>query len=353
MTRPFELGPEELESQLDKMVDATFSDLQSQFLILPKKNLIEYADFQGGYEVLKGATDSFRTFSEETVWSALIRDSLALVVLRTILGVSPGEWADLAKTETRVDVSASVVRLLDVRVRLQRDLIQRLEREGLLHRRLSALVHVAVDYISRGAPEGARDTVHRLAKVDTSEGLRSLQHVAGQHVPYAVLLYERYLGRPFASYRDSVSEYVGDVMESAIEERLGRAQITFRKTKRAERVPGFKQAPDFFVPTEFAPSVIVEAKIAGDDGTARDKVTRILQLANIRDEKVRAGEHEFQVVACIDGRGFGIRRADMKQMLRATGGKVFTLATLDHLIPWTKLREFLPTSSPETERVPK
>lgn len=37
------------------------------------------------------------------------------------------------------------------------------------------------------------------------------------HIPYAVLLYEHYLGRPFASHRDGVSELVGDVMESAIE----------------------------------------------------------------------------------------------------------------------------------------
>ena len=63
-------------------------------------------------------------------------------------------------------------------------------------------------------------------------------HVAAAHVPYAVLLYERYLGRPFASHRDAVSELVGDVMESAIEECLSRARITFRKTKRAERMLG-------------------------------------------------------------------------------------------------------------------
>ena len=63
------------------------------------------------------------------------------------------------------------------------------------------------------------------------------------------------------SHRDSVSEMVGDVMESAIESRLSHARITFRKTRRAERVPGFEQAPDFFVPTEVAPAAIIEGKI--------------------------------------------------------------------------------------------
>ena len=52
----------------------------------------------------------------------------------------------------------------------------------------------------------------------------------------------------------------------------------FRKTKRAERVPGYDQAPDFFVPDEFNPSIVIEAKITGDDGTARDKVARIERL---------------------------------------------------------------------------
>jgi hypothetical protein len=48
-----------------------------------------------------------------------------------------------------------------------------------------------------------------------------------------MLLYERFLGRPFAGHRDSVSELVGDVMESAIEDVLSAAGISYRKTKRA------------------------------------------------------------------------------------------------------------------------
>ena len=67
--------------------------------------------------------------------------------------------------------------------------------------------------------------------------------------PYAMLLYERFLGRPFAGHRDSVSELVGDGLENAIEEQLAKAGISFRKTKRAERFPGFNQAPDFMVPS--------------------------------------------------------------------------------------------------------
>ena len=208
--------------------------------------------------------------------------------------------------------------------------------------RARAMVSVAIEHITRGAPPIAEDTVHRLGKVDTLGGLASVQHVANHHVPYVVLLYERYLGRPFASHRDSVSELVGDVMESAIEDHLARRKISFRKTRRAERIADFEQAPDFFVPTEYAPEVIIEAKITGNDGTARDKVARILRLANMRDERQRDGRPTFEVVACVDGRGFGVRRQDMRDMLKATRGKVFTLASLDRLIDKTSIRKYLP-----------
>jgi hypothetical protein len=136
-----------------------------------------------------------------------------------------------------------------------------------------------------------------------------------------------------------VSELVGDALESAIEDILAKAGITYRKTKRAERIRGFDQTPDFIVPSEFNPQVIIEAKITEDDGTARDKTTRIQHLGELSMRGQRR-QPRFEVVACIGGRGFGMRREDMKKMLLATRGKVFTLKTLSHLVECTRLREF-------------
>jgi hypothetical protein len=53
-----------------------------------------------------------------------------------------------------------------------------------------------------------------------------------------------------------------------------------------------------------------------------------------------ADQPKFEVVACIAGRGFGVRREDMKKLLLATRGKVFTLQNLDRLVECTRLREF-------------
>jgi hypothetical protein len=143
-----------------------------------------------------------------------------------------------------------------------------------------------------------------------------------------------------AGYRDSVSELVGDSLESAIEDVLTRAGASFRKTKRAERIEGFDQAPDFIIPSEFNPSVIIEAKITEDDGTARDKVTRILRLCSLSLEGSTTGGPKYEVVACIGGRGFGVRCEDMKRLIVHARGKVFTMRTLDRLVDNTHIREF-------------
>ena len=345
MPRPFEVSPTDLQDRLEELVASTFADIQSHFLVLPRgDNFVEYQRFQSAYEVLRRHTNAFADFTEPSVWSAFRENSMCLVVVRTILGMSPPEWADLARSDRQSDINQGFARNLEGRCRADQAFIGNLTEEGnsTSWRRINALISVAVEYISYGVPQGSSDTVHRLDKVDTASGLDSLRHVATHHVPYAMLLYERYLGRPFATHRDSVSELVGDEMEAAIEEQLSRAHIGFRKTKRAERVPGYEQAPDFFIPDEFNPSVIIEAKITGDDGTARDKVARIDRLARMRDDRRRNGEREFEVVACIYGRGFGVRREDMRSLIVRTEGKVFTLATLDQLIAHTRLNEFLP-----------
>ncbi len=143
-----------------------------------------------------------------------------------------------------------------------------------------------------------------------------------------------------AGHRDSVSELVGDSLESAIEDVLTHAGVSYRKTKRAERIEGFDQTPDFIIPSEFNPSVIIEAKITEDDGTARDKVTRILRLCSLSLEESATGNPKYEVVACIGGRGFGVRCEDMKRLIIHTRGKVFTVKTLDRLVDNTRIREF-------------
>jgi hypothetical protein len=48
----------------------------------------------------------------------------------------------------------------------------------------------------------------------------------------------------------------------------------------------------------------------------------------------------FEVVACTAGRCFKVRREDMKKLLLATRGKVFTLQNMPQLIDCTRLKEY-------------
>lgn len=199
---------------------------------------------------------------------------------------------------------------------------------------------VACELLHLPAPQTEEDKIHRLQKADSQEGLITVRSLSRLGVPYAMLLYERFLGRPFAGHRDSVSELVGNLLESAIEKVLDQSGIDSRQPKRAEKIAGFDQTPDFIVPDEYNPHVVIEAKVTEDDGTARDKVTRVQHLDTISRQGSPSGQPRFEVVACIAGRGFGVRREDMKKLLLATRGKVFTLRTLDQLVTHTRLNEF-------------
>ena len=340
MPFPFEVRFEDVRTNLDTYVDAVFGCLESEFLVMPKgKGFVEFPAFEEGYEALKRATGNFRKVTPEKVGSVVFQTPISLIVLRCMLGFTPPEWAWYASLHTGIEVSQSAARTIDRNIRMNPDAA--LPREGTVtERRIRALVAAACHALGSGAPTEPPDSLHRLSKADTRAGFVSLRSSAQLGVPYSVLLYERLLGRPFAGHRDSISELIGNVVENAIENELDRAGISYRKTKRAESLPGFDQAPDFVVPNEFNPQVVIEAKLTEDDGTARDKVTRIQHLGTLGMNGRPEGQPRFEVVACIAGRGFGVRREDMKKLLLATRGKVFTLQNMHQLIDHTRLAAF-------------
>jgi len=339
LTSPFEVSLEEILQDPESYVDSIFSCLESEFLVMPRgAGFVEYAVFERGYEALKAATGGFSMFDPGEVYPMTVSEPISIVVLRSMLGFTPPEWGYVTTQRTGVQVTQGFIRSLDRKVRMAPE--TELNPNGLTKERLEAMVQTACQLLSAGAPEVENDQLHRLNKADTKQGVNSIKNLSRIGAPYAMLLYERFLGRPFAGHRDSVSEIIGDNLESAIEDVLTKAGISFRKTKRAERIEGFDQTPDFIIPSEFNPQIIIEAKITEDDGTARDKVTRIQHLGELSLTGQSEDNPKYEVIACIGGRGFGVRREDMKKMILATRGKVFTAKTLDRLVECTRLREF-------------
>jgi hypothetical protein len=320
----------------DPLVDEVFAELKSSFLEMPRGDgFVDYATFEKGYQVIKRSTDAFANMTSATVEAAIEVAPIAFIVLRAILGFTPPEWAYVTTEMTGVNVDQGTARSIDRNMRMQ-PLTPRPLGVTLTDQRIRAMIDAGLKTLLAGVNTEVPTVLHRLDKADTKQGIESLQPVADLGVPYPILLYERFLGRPFASHRDSVSELVGEVVEGAIKDVLTAAKVSFRETKRAERITGFDQAPDFIIPDEFNPAALIEAKLTEDDGTARDKVARVQRLRTLRDE---AGQG-YDVIACIAGRGFKVRREDMRRLLQATDGKVFTLSTMHLLIDQTRIQEY-------------
>lgn len=95
------------------------------------------------------------------------------------------------------------------------------------------------------------------------------------------------------------------------------------------------------MPDEFNPQIVIEAKLTEDDGTARGKITRVQHLGSLSVQGRGLNDPpRFEVIACIAGRGFKVRREDMKKLLLSTRGKVFTLENLSRLVECSRLNGF-------------
>ena len=347
MTQAFEANLTDIQANMDDYVDAVFASLDTEFLILPKgDDFVEYPTFEAGYEALKRATEGFSSLDARVVFAAVKDTPIALTVLRTMLGFTPPEWAAIASMQTGVEVTQGAARGLDRDIR--KCPLGGYNFTKLRAERTYALIETACRMLEDGCPDVPERRLHRLNMADTRAGKDSLISVANMGVPYPVVLYERFLGRPFAGHRDSVSDAVGDILESKCEDVFSVYGVSCRKTKRAEKVPGFSPVPDFFIPTELAPAAVIEAKITNDDGTARDKVSRIINIAHRAEEHRRAGKYDYEVIAVISGPGFGVRRELMKNLLLATRGKVFTPRYLYKLVECTRISEYV-TKRPKTE----
>ena len=230
MKYPFEARPDEVLATPELFVDAVFASLASEFLVMPKgEGFLEYPIFAAAYEALKKASNGFVRLDHTTVLAVALQCPVVLLVLRAILGFTPPEWACVAASRKAMDIPQNAARTLDRRIRSSPN---RPLRPGETSRaRITALVETACDLIEEGYPSVPSDKLHRFNKADSLDGLSSVRQLANLGTPYAMLLYERLLGRPFAGHRDSVSELVGDGLESVIEDELTKAGLPFARPR--------------------------------------------------------------------------------------------------------------------------
>lgn len=336
MVTPYKEEP--TEDNIDSMIQSVRDSVQPIFLTLPRgSGFVEREQFEEAYDILAEKTDEFEDWNFESVWSAYQEDKLVFVVLRTILAVTPPEWEDLTTEARDVDISQGAARRIDGEIRRGEGKSRQQGTKDMIR----ALMETAVEKIEEPVPDTADDVIHRFDLIDRQEGIESVRRAHEQGIYYN-LLRERYLGRPFASHVDSVSDERGDLMEDAVKDVLEDAGVPYEEDLDTG---DDAQKADIYIPTRRDPAVKIEAKIANDGGTMRDKAARVSNLARQAREKGSGGEWAFQVVACVDGRGFSERYRESKELIENTQGKVFTFDTLEDLIEYTAIREYVGIAS--------
>jgi hypothetical protein len=63
------------------------------------KGFIDFPEFEQGYEALKLTTEGFQDMNPDKVMETLKEVPLSLIVLRSILGFTPPEWAYIASQQ--------------------------------------------------------------------------------------------------------------------------------------------------------------------------------------------------------------------------------------------------------------
>ena len=80
MKLPFEAEPDEVLAAPELFVDAVFSSLASEFLVLPKgEGFLDYPVFAAGYETLKKASDGFTRFERSAILSVALQCPVVLI----------------------------------------------------------------------------------------------------------------------------------------------------------------------------------------------------------------------------------------------------------------------------------
>ncbi len=152
-------------------------------------------------------------------------------------------------------------------------------------------------------------------------------------MPYSTLLYQRYVGGAWRQVQDAYSEIKGDnILELPLERLLTEEGVPYHRSPagasgaaETARRFGLSPGPDFVIPDD-QPAVIIESKVAEDGGTARDKASRIRNLA---DAGRRAG---MVVCALVDGKGWSERPGALVDVVISTEGRTYSLSTMSFLL---------------------
>lgn len=314
--------------------------LSSYFYVIPwdARNIFEREDFEALYFQVVKRTKAFSEISEQSIREILRENPRTIVIFRAIAGYTLNE--------------ISFVLNLKYDVKFSKEHLQNIERQGSKASRgiirrwnqildhIANLFHKSVDPTFLEVPLGIDEAKFRLLtnKFDTRSGWSGVTRVAREGVPYQDLLYQRYIGGTFRQARDISSSFKANILEGPIEHLLRTKGIPYYKTELREKVEGWDQAPDFFIPNKEAPKAIIEAKVAEDGGTARDKAARIKVLASM------AQPRGIALISVVDGKGFTRINDVLLPIIAYSYGLIFSHSNKEEILNVPVIAQFIGTS---------
>jgi hypothetical protein len=305
---------------------------QPSFHLIPRgEAMAPEAEFAAAYAVLAEETSGFSGVTAATLAAALRRDPATLAPLRMIVGFTHNELGvAVGLVDPTQTVSGGRLKNFERRPRPATETAAR----ALLVDAIAATVVALMNREMLAVPEASADVFHsKLDKGDTRDGWMGVERDARDGVPYWMLLYQRYVGGIWRQVQDAYSEVKGDaVLERPLTALLEREGIPFHRSGRGAsgaaetaQLFGISPGPDFLLPGD-TPTVVIESKVVEDGGSARDKAARIRALA-------QAASHRGLVpCAVVDGKGWRERPAALVEVIVATGGRTFSLNTLEQLL---------------------
>ncbi|MFN8520527.1 MAG: hypothetical protein U0667_14310 [Chloroflexota bacterium] len=276
------------------------------------------------YEAAERVTRGFTDISPRELTTLLREQPTTLRVFRLMLGLTTTEFAEATAMVSIKPLGKGAVGSIEA---------------GSIPTVASADVCAAViDRMMRGElfPPGVAPLRSKVEKPDTAYGWDSIRRYAREGVPLPVLLHQRLYGGSFRQLLDATSSLRGDVLEEPVEALFVAEGIPYIRTgafNQAEIEKRFgvtvKPAPDFVVYDTRTDDLraMLECKGANDGGTARDKAAR---FGNLRTEANRLGG--VPLFAVLGGIGWRRTSDALGPVVKATDGRVFTIATLPEML---------------------
>jgi hypothetical protein len=175
--------------------------LSPMFHLIPwdERVILGNDSFMEAFRAACAATGDFSNVTPETIAEAICQHSSALVVFRTIAGYRTQELAYALQLKLGVIIGEQALKKMELEGK-PATLRQRKHVASI-----AQALHAAVEGSLLPRPGGANGFVDRQSKFDTKRGWQDVPTFAKHGVPYATVLYERYLGRPFAYVVDALS----------------------------------------------------------------------------------------------------------------------------------------------------